>query len=47
MVYAFGVGLLIGLPVGCYMRERGYTQKIMKAYEIMTGVKTDKKMDQF
>ena len=45
MVYAFGVGLLIGLPVGCYLREKGYTQKAMKAYEVFSGKAPEKKSD--
>ena len=27
MVYAFFAGLFIGLPIGCYLRERGYVNK--------------------
>lgn len=34
MVYAFFVGLTIGLPVGCYLREAGYAQKIKNAYNV-------------
>ena len=34
MVYAFFVGLTVGLPVGCYMREVGYAQKIKNAYNV-------------
>jgi hypothetical protein len=36
MVYAFFVGLFVGLPIGCYLREKGYTNKVMKAYEVFT-----------
>jgi hypothetical protein len=35
MVWAFAVGLFVGLPIGCYLRERGYAQKIIRAYDIM------------
>ena len=34
MVYAFFVGLTIGLPLGCYMREAGYAHKIKSAYNV-------------
>ena len=34
MVYAFFVGLTIGLPLGCYMREAGYVHKIKSAYNV-------------
>ena len=43
MVYAFFVGLTIGLPVGCYMREAGYAQKIKNAYNVFVPLpETDK-----
>jgi len=32
MVYSFTIGLMIGLPVGCYFRERGYHSRIVRAY---------------
>jgi hypothetical protein len=47
MVYAFFVGLFVGLPVGCYLRERGYTNKVMRAYEVFTPVTDVKKSDEF
>ena len=34
MVYAFFVGLTVGLPVGCYLREVGYAQKFKNAYNV-------------
>jgi hypothetical protein len=34
MVYAFLVGLTLGLPIGCYLREAGYAHKILNAYNI-------------
>jgi hypothetical protein len=33
MVYAFFVGLFVGLPVGCYLREAGYQRKFKNAYQ--------------
>ncbi len=35
MVYSFFVGLTIGLPVGCYLREVGYANKIKDAYHVL------------
>lgn len=34
MVYAFFVGMALGLPLGCYLREVGYAQKLKNAYGI-------------
>ncbi len=34
MVYAFLVGMTVGLPLGCYLREAGYASKIQSAYNI-------------
>lgn len=34
MVYAFFGGMFVGLPIGCYLREKGYHSKAIKAYEI-------------
>lgn len=43
MVYAFFVGLTIGLPLGCYMREAGYAQKVKSAYNVFVPLpETDK-----
>ena len=47
MVYAFGVGLFIGLPIGCYLREKGYAHKIRQAYDIFNTKRDERKMDQF
>ena len=35
MVYAFMVGMFIGLPIGCYLREAGVSNKFKKAYGII------------
>ena len=32
MVWSFVAGTLIGFPIGCYLRENGYTKKMRKAY---------------
>ena len=45
MVYAFFVGMFVGLPIGCYLRERGYTQKVMKAYDVISPAGDLKKSD--
>lgn len=34
MVYAFSIGLFLGIPFGCYLREKGYAGKMKKAYEV-------------
>ena len=31
-MYIFGAGLLVGLPLGCYMRERGFDKRFIRAY---------------
>lgn len=47
MALAFGVGLVVGIPAGCYLRERGYTQKAVQAYELFSPKTNAKKSDQF
>ena len=58
MVYSFTLGLLVGLPLGCYIRERGYHSRVVRAYSELRAPKDDgksrkanvvtgKKMDQF
>jgi hypothetical protein len=34
MVYAFFVGVTLGLPLGCYLREVGTSNKLQNAYNI-------------
>ena len=34
MVYSFFVGMFLGLPLGCYLREVGYAGKFKSAYGI-------------
>ena len=34
MVYSFFVGMFLGLPLGCYLREVGYAGKFKSAYQI-------------
>ena len=36
MVWAFVGGICVGFPVGCYLREKGYSAKLRGAYQIMT-----------
>jgi hypothetical protein len=47
MVYAFGLGLFLGLPLGCYLREVGYANKIRSAYEVFVPPPTADKSDRF
>ena len=28
----FWIGISVGLPLGCYFRENGYTSKVTEAY---------------
>lgn len=47
MVLAFCVGLFVGLPVGCYLREVGYARKFKAAYEVFVPTDTTPKADKF
>lgn len=47
MVYAFFVGLFLGLPVGCYLREAGYQQKFRRAYQQFSPDSNEQKKDLF
>jgi hypothetical protein len=46
MVWAFAAGLFVGLPIGCYLREKGYSRKAKQAYDIFNPNR-DKQMDKF
>ena len=35
MVWTFCVGMVLGFPVGCYLRETGYTKKMRNAYHAL------------
>ena len=35
MVYSFAIGMFVGLPVGCWMREQGHHHRAMRAYRVM------------
>ncbi len=35
MAYAFAIGTIIGLPFGCFIREKAYSSKAYKAIEAM------------
>ena len=35
MVWAFGAGILVGFPAGCYLREHGYLRKMRNAYSAL------------
>jgi hypothetical protein len=45
MVYAFFVGMFVGLPFGCYLREVGYAKKFRNAYEIFVPPPEANKFD--
>jgi|LauGreDrversion4_2_1035121.scaffolds.fasta_scaffold1152287_1 hypothetical protein len=47
MVYAFFVGLTLGLPLGCYMREAGYAHKIRSAYNVFVPPPETNKAEQY
>ena len=47
MVYAFFVGLTVGLPLGCYMREAGYASKLKSAYNVFVPPTEANKSDKF
>ena len=47
MVYAFFVGLTVGLPVGCYLREVGYAKKLKDAYYIFAAAPDTHTSDKF
>ena len=47
MVYAFFVGVTIGLPLGCYLREVGYARKIKNAYNIFVPVSSERESDKY
>ena len=42
MASAFCLGLFAGLPLGCYLREKGYAKKAIKAYEVFKPPQTGK-----
>ena len=44
MVLAFVVGLVVGLPVGCYLREMGYAGKVKKAYQVFSPLSNERKI---
>ena len=47
MVYAFFVGMFVGLPFGCYLSEVGYAKKFRNAYEIFVPPPEANKFDQY
>lgn len=47
MVMAFAVGLFVGLPIGCVLREKGYARKMNQAYEIFFPVNDEKLSDKY
>lgn len=47
MVWAFCVGLFVGLPVGCYLREVGYSRKAKDAWAVLFPDNGNVQMDRF
>lgn len=47
MVYAFFVGLTLGLPLGCYLREQGYASKLKNAYHVFVPPPDAHQSDKF
>ena len=47
MVYAFMIGMFVGLPVGCYLREAGYARKFQNAYDIFFPDQKEVRSDKF
>ncbi|TNV72714.1 hypothetical protein FGO68_gene3592 [Halteria grandinella] len=37
MVYAFALGVTLGLPLGCYLRETGLARKLQSAYGLFVA----------
>ena len=35
MVWTFCAGMIMGFPVGCYLREQGYLRKMRNAYSAL------------
>jgi hypothetical protein len=47
MVYAFMLGMTLGLPLGCYLRETGVARKLQTAYNIFVAPPDTHKADAF
>ena len=47
MVYLFVGGMLVGLPAGCYLRERNYHLRFVKAYQQLVPPSDTPASDQF
>lgn len=47
MVYAFFIGLSLGLPLGCYLREVGTAQKLQRAYNVFVPAPSANQADRF
>merc|ERR1712086_356156 len=45
MVWAFVAGISIGLPVGCYFREQGYSKKMKSAWRELNPIEDEFKTD--
>ena len=46
----FGIGLFIGLPTGCYLKERGFHNRIFKAVDLLQvnkGETQEPRQDQY
>ena len=38
MAWVFCVGLFIGLPIGCHLRQQGYKTKAVRAYRTVIPI---------
>ena len=47
MVYFFFAGMMVGLPAGCMLREKGYHLRFINAYRVIVPAPEAPKMDQF
>merc|ERR1712228_689882 len=47
MVYLFVGGLFLGLPVGCWMREKNYHARFIKAYHVIVPPQEAPAIDKF
>ena len=47
MVWAFVVGMFVGLPMGCYLREVGYSRKAKDAWAVFFPDDGKIKMDRY
>ena len=47
MVYFFFAGMMVGLPVGCMLRERRYHLRFLEAYRVLVPAPEAPQLDKF